>query len=155
MFRRLWDVHNKYKAELVVSYSWWMKKMLMFFTDARRGDKPRPSQSVATLMAWTRQMVGRVNARVLGDATNRVSFGVNVPLVWVGRRELCRCSDVGVDLIGLRASMWQNELYSRERERERERHLSTGSAGLPTAGKSKRRNGEDLFVEFGLKRIAC
>jgi len=21
MFRRLWDVHNKYKAELVVSYS--------------------------------------------------------------------------------------------------------------------------------------
>jgi len=28
MFRRVWDVLNKYEAELVVSSSWWMKEMM-------------------------------------------------------------------------------------------------------------------------------
>jgi len=32
----------------------------------------------------TRQMVERVNARVLGDATNHVAFGVNAPLGCLG-----------------------------------------------------------------------
>jgi len=33
MFRRLWDVPNKYEAELVVSYSWWMKEMITVSTE--------------------------------------------------------------------------------------------------------------------------
>jgi len=47
MFRRLWDVLNKYKAELVEGSSWWMKEMITVFTETRHGDKPRPSRSFA------------------------------------------------------------------------------------------------------------
>jgi len=53
-----------------------MKEMITVFTETRHGDKPRPSPSVSTLMAWTRWMV----ERVLGDAKNSFAFGVNAPL---------------------------------------------------------------------------
>jgi len=64
MFRCLWDVHNKYKAELVVSSLWWMKEMITVFTETSDGHKLRPSRSFATFMVWTRQMVARVNSHV-------------------------------------------------------------------------------------------
>jgi len=33
MFRRVWDVLNKYEAELVVSPLWWMKEMMTVSTE--------------------------------------------------------------------------------------------------------------------------
>jgi len=57
-----------------------MEEMITVFTETRHGDKPRPSRSVSTLMAWTRRMVERVNSRVLGEAKNSFAFGVNAPL---------------------------------------------------------------------------
>jgi len=55
--------------------------MITVFTETNYGDKPRPSLSFATLLVSKRQMVGRVNSRVLGDVTNCVAFGVNVALL--------------------------------------------------------------------------
>jgi len=57
-----------------------MKEKITAFTETRHGDKPRPSQSISTLMVSTRWMVERVNSRVLGDAKNGFAFGVNAPL---------------------------------------------------------------------------
>jgi len=42
MFRRLWDVHNKYKAELVVSSSVADGGNNNLFHRAKQRDKPRP-----------------------------------------------------------------------------------------------------------------
>jgi len=50
MFRRLWDVLNKYEAALVVSSSWWMKDMITVFKETSHGDKPRPSWSFTMLL---------------------------------------------------------------------------------------------------------
>jgi len=58
---------------------WRMKVMITVFTETRHEDKPRRSRSISTLMAWTWQMVERVNSRLLGDAKNRFAFGVNTP----------------------------------------------------------------------------
>jgi len=54
-----------------------MKEMITVFTETRHRDKPRPSRSFSTLMAWTRRTVEWVNSRVLGDAKNSFAFGVN------------------------------------------------------------------------------
>jgi len=52
MFRRLWDVLNKYEAELVVNFSVVDEgNDNVFLTEASQRDKPRPSRRVATLMA--------------------------------------------------------------------------------------------------------
>jgi len=41
MFRRVWDVLNEYKAELVASSSWWTKEMITVSTEI----SPAPSEA--------------------------------------------------------------------------------------------------------------
>jgi len=50
MSRRLWDVLNTYKAELVVTSSWWMKEMITVSTEI----SPAPCASEALRMSARR-----------------------------------------------------------------------------------------------------
>jgi len=56
MFRRLWDVLNKYEAELVVSSSRWMKDMITVSTEI----SPAPSEGAIDVKS---HIVKRVNSR--------------------------------------------------------------------------------------------
>jgi len=54
MFRCLWDVHNKYKSELVVSSSVVDEgNDNGFFTETSHIDKPRPSRSFTAVLVYT------------------------------------------------------------------------------------------------------
>jgi len=78
MFQGLWDVLNKYKAELVVDY-FVVDEENYFLRRQATEISPAPCGASQSLWREHGKWSKRVDSRVLGDAKNRVTFVVNVP----------------------------------------------------------------------------